>query len=60
MCDEREVCLSGVRSCVAVLFACGFVLLLEVFRVRFARVSCPRLRFGYMHMYMCTCVLSRC
>ena len=24
---------------------CGFVLLLEVFRVRFARVSCPRLRF---------------
>ena len=26
-------------------FACGFVLLLEVFRVRFARVSCPRLRF---------------
>ena len=52
MCDEREVCLSGVRSCVAVLFACGFVLLLEVFRVRFARVSCPRLRFGYMHMYM--------
>jgi hypothetical protein len=27
-------------------FACGFVLLLEVFRVRFARVSCPRLRFG--------------
>ena len=28
-----------------------FVLLLEVFRVRFARVSCPRLRFGECSLY---------
>ena len=27
-------------------FACGCVLELAVCRVRFARVSCPRLRFG--------------
>ena len=33
------------RLIVCCCFVCGFVLLLEVFRVRFARLSCPRLRF---------------
>ena len=38
-------CLSGWCAFVCCCFACDFVLLLEVFRVRFARVSCPRLKF---------------
>ena len=38
--DTRDL-LCKVCCC----FLCGFVLLLEVLRVRFARVSCPRLRF---------------
>ena len=38
---EAKVC---VR--VSVFRACGLVLELEVCRVRFARVSCPRLRWG--------------
>ena len=40
---EREVCLG--RAFVGSCFACGCVLELVVCRVRFARVSCPRLRF---------------
>ena len=40
---EREVCLRG--AFVGCCFACGCVLELVVCRVRFARVSCPRLRF---------------
>ena len=39
----HEVCLGALVSC---CFACGCVLELAVCRVRFARVSCPRLRFG--------------
>ena len=34
---------------VSCCFACGCVLELAVCRVRFARVSCPRLRFGECH-----------
>ena len=40
---EREVCLVAFVCC---CFACDCVLELVVCRVRFARVSCPRLRFG--------------
>ena len=39
---EREVCLVAFVCC---CFACDCVLELVVCRVRFARVSCPRLRF---------------
>ena len=42
---EREVCLGCVAAFVGCCFACGCVLELVVCRVRFARVSCPRLRF---------------
>ena len=38
--SDREVCAFVYRCS-----ACGLVLELEVCRVRFARVSCPRLRF---------------
>ena len=37
-------------SLVSCCFACGCVLELVVCRVRFARVSCPRLRFGRFKM----------
>ena len=40
---EREVCLVAFVCC---CFACDCVLELVVCRVRFARVSCPRLRFA--------------
>ena len=45
--QRNEHTQEGTHQCafVCCCFACGFVLLLEVFRVRFARVSCPRLRF---------------
>ena len=39
---EREVCLVALVCC---CFACDCVLELVVCRVRFARVSCPWLRF---------------
>ena len=45
---EREVCLGAFVSC---CFACGCVLELVVCRVRFARVSCPWLRFGVPVQY---------
>ena len=41
---EREVCLVALVCC---CFACDCVLELVVCRVRFARVSCPWLRFEY-------------
>ena len=44
--SEREVCMVAFVCC---CFACDCVLEL-VCRVRFARVSCPWLRFGYMHL----------
>ena len=47
----REVCVC-VRACgreVRLGFACGCVLERVVCRVRFARVSCPWLRFGTMY-----------
>ena len=44
--SEREVCLVAFVCC---CFACDCVLELVVCRVRFARVSCPRLRFGIQY-----------
>ena len=43
---EREVCLGCIRVIVCCCFACDCVLELVVCRVRFARVSCPWLRWG--------------
>ena len=44
-CGERFVCLVWCAF-VCRLFTCGLAFEFEVCRVRFARVSCPRLRFG--------------
>ena len=46
---EREVCLVAFVCC---CFACDCVLELVVCRVRFARVSCPRLRFDGLTVYV--------
>ena len=44
---EREVCLGCVRELLFCVWFSGCVLELVVCRVRFARVSCPCLRFGF-------------
>ena len=44
---EREVCLVCLVAFVCCCFACDCVLELVVCRVRFERVSCPRLRFEW-------------